>query len=264
MKNKNTYIAVAVVVIILLAILALKSNKASAPENTAAQNQPSNNSTGNNTANTSGKISNVVKIGQRPGTTKPATGIGTVSNLPDLDLIDKMLTLNLKDYPDVRITIEKVAFGRGAAIISPKCSGVPNVNFSTYLYPGDSICINPFMVDGSPGGIVAFHLLIENKGQLGFGGNSSTFKLHYIRANSSGALVNKFASALIDLGSYYLNPYTSKEVVFSYMVPQDQLVYDFVAGYNPPTIETKDLNAYDFSSNGILVDFSSNSLKIVK
>jgi hypothetical protein len=267
MKNKNIYIIVAVVVVIGALVILNKQNNASPiPESTANQKTTAEGKSAPNTKSTNVGVKSIqtTKTVQKQSTVSGTTVVNSAPNLPNLDFIDKRISLKLKDYPDVRITIEKIAFGRRGSIISPKCNGVPNADFGIYLYPDENTCINDFKVDGAPGGIVAFHILIDNKGQLGFGGSSNIFKLHYLRTDSSGQLVHKFASPIIDLSSYYLNPYTSKEVVFSYMVPEDQLLYDFVSGYKAPDFGNKSLNVYEFSSNGFLVDFASKNIKMVK
>lgn len=255
MKNKNIYIIVGIVVIILIAILALKPGSSIAPSKEVGE-------TGSNlnTGNTGSKTTKATETSP-----KSTTNTSSASNFPSIDFIDKRIYFEPSDFKNVKITIEKVAFGRGETVTSTGCSGIPNADFSTYLYPGSGICINESKVDGSPKGIVAFHVLIENNGQVGFGGSSNIFRLHYLRPDpASGKPVHKFANPLTDLSDHYINQFSSKEVILSYLVPEDQLVYDFVYGYKEPLLENKTLNVYDFSVNGFLVDFSSKNIKLVK
>jgi hypothetical protein len=186
------------------------------------------------------------------------------TNYPELDFIDQRLSFSLKDFKDVKITIEKVVFGRGDSVTSTGCTGIPNANFSTYLYPGSGVCISADNVDGSPRGIVALHLLIDNNGQVGFGGNSNLLRLHYLRSDSSGSPSMRFAHALSGLASYYIEGYSSREVILSYLVPEDQQVFDLVSGYKTPLPENKSLNVYEFSDSGFFVDFQNNLIKRIK
>ena len=265
MKDKNIYIIAGVVVIILAIVFFAKPKETIGPtgEGTEDQNKVEDRSNTSNTGtvtktNPSGQT---IKASQNT-TTKILTSNFT-ANLPSLDFIDKVTSLSIKDFPGAKITIQKIAFGRKDAVISAKCGGIPNANFSIYLYPGE-ICISDSEVDGSPRGIVSFHVLLENNGQIGIGGNPNTFRLHYLRSDSSGKPVHRFAYPLIDIESYYVNSYSSKEMMFSYLVPEDQLIYDFVVGYKESPTENKTLNVYDSSTNGLLVDFGSKTIKVVK
>lgn len=259
MKNKNVYIAGAIIVLIVAVIFITRpSGNSSVLKNVDDQKETLSKDSLIGT-----KSAQATKTGQKPAAAPSITGSKTASNLPEIDFIDKRLVFPLKDFPNVKITIEKVVFGRGETVTSTGCSGIPNADFNAYLYPGN-ICISDTKVDGSPRGIVAFHILVENNGQMGFGGVSNTLRLHYLRADSSGTPTHIFANPLMDLGSYYINSYSSKEIVLSYLVPENQLVYDLVAGYKEPSLEKRSLNVYDFSVNGLLVDFGSKSLKIVK
>jgi len=256
MKNRKVYIIIGVVVIIAVVIFVMKSGGIK----TALENMENQNKTSNKAPDATQTTKNTQK-----GTSKvSATNSSAALNFPEIDFIDKRIAFPLKDFPGLKITVEKVVFGRKSATISPGCSGIPNANFVTYLYPGSNICVSDSKVDGSPRGIVAFHLLVENNGQIGFGGNSNALKLHYLRSDPSGRPVHKFATPLIGLESYYVNQSSSKKIILSYLVPEDQLVYEFIAGYKEPPLENKSLNIYDFSVNGLLVDFGSKDLKVIK
>lgn len=260
MKNKNIYTIIGLVIIVLAGIIIVRSNKTSpVSQNPEQKIETSDQSSVSKPAT---KSSPTTKGGQS-SVSSPVVVRNSV-DLPDIDFINQRVSLNLKDFPDVKMTIEKVAFGRGETVVSTGCSGIPNANFSTYLYPGSGICIGKSEVDGSPMGVVAFHVLLENNGQFGFGGNANAIKLHYLRSDASGKPVSKFAIPLIDMGSYYINQSASKVVVLSYLVPEDQLIYDLVVGYKEPSLEKKGLNVYDFSTNGFLTDFGSKTLKIIK
>lgn len=262
MKNKNAYIIIGVIVVILIVFFALKSNvSAPSPE----EKQEKANATSSAVSSTGSKqTGNTGTAAKQTAAKISATKSAAVPNFPEIDFIDKRITFPLKDFPGVIIIIEKVAFGRGDAAISTGCGGIPNTNFSTYLYPGSSICLGNADVDGSPRGIVAFHILVENKSNIAFGGNSDTLKLHYLRSDSAGKPVYRFAYPIKGLGDYYINGYSSKEIIISFLVPEDQLLFNLVAGYKEPFVENKTLNVYDFSTNGLLVDFGSKILKIMK
>jgi hypothetical protein len=258
MNNKKVYIAIGIVAVVLVLFLASRPKNPITPPSSSEE-------TGNtqNTPGTSSKTSQTTKTTQSKTTVKTAS-VTTNENFPDMDFIDKRLVFSLKDFPNVKVTVERVAFGRGDAAISTGCTGVPNADFSAYLYPGSGICLGSDKVDGSPRGIVAFHMLIQNNSSVGFGGNSDVLRLQYLRSDSTGKPVYRFAYPLSGLTSYYIEGYSSKEVILSYLVPEDQLVFNLVSGYKEPTLENKTLNVYDFSTNGILIDFSSKTLKIVK
>lgn len=260
MKNKNIYILVGAVVVILVIFLAVKPKATEAPsiQNTEDGKTPSTSVTTSKPSQTG------TKSATKSQNQTSKTDYVAPSKLPNIDFMDQRLSFSVKDFPKVKITIEKVAFGRGETVISSGCTGIPNADFSAYLYPGNEICISDAKVDGAPRGIVAFHLLVENNGDIGFGGNSDTFKLHYLRSGASGGPVYKFAHPLIDLASYYVKWYSSEEIILSYLVPEDQLVFNLVSGYKEPISGNGISNVYDFSTNGILVDFGSRTLKIVK
>lgn len=259
--RKNIFIIVGIVIVILIAFFSLRPNKSIAPSETEGDaSSTSGTSTSGSGTKTSPKTSQTSKTSSKSTT---QTAVKT-SNLPEIDFINKRLVFPLKDFPDVKITVEQVVFGRGDAAMSTGCSGIPNADFSTYLYPGSGICLSTEKVDGSPRGIVALHILVENNGNIGFGGNSNLLMLHYLRSDSSGTPVHKFAYPIMGLGSYYVNGYSSKEMILSYLVPENQLVYDFVYGYKEPLVENKTLNVYDFSINGLQIDFGTKNIKIVK
>lgn len=259
MTNKNIYTIVGLVIIVLAGIIIARSNKTELVlDNAESETKTEEQSTVTKTAV---KSSGATKVTKESIVSAPS--VINTTNLPEIDFINKRTALDLKNFPKVKLTIEKVAFGRGDAVISTGCSGIPNANFNSYLYPG-SICLNKTDVDGSPRGIVAFHVLIENNGEIGFGGNSNVVKLHYLRSDASGKPVSKFATPLIDMDKYYINQYASKVVILSYLVPEDQMVYDLVIGYKEPALENRGLNVYDSSIHGFLVDFGTKNLKIVK
>lgn len=259
MKN-NIFIIVGIVVVVLIVVFSLKPSDSIAPSEETGDDKTAS-------SNTSGSGSVSPKTSQTSAGSKQTVSKTTAtktSNLPDIEFIDKRISFLLKDFPDVKVTVEKVVFGRGETVTSTGCTGIPNANFSTYLYPGSGICISETEVNGKPRGIVAFHMFIENNGQIGFGGNPDTFKLHYLGYDSSGKTVHKFANQITDFSKNYINQFTSKEIILSFLVPEDQLVYDFVYEYKEPSLENKSLNVYDFSVNGLFVDFGTKTLKIVK
>lgn len=262
MKSKYLYYIVVGVVIIGSVLYALKSdNKATdtgeevSDQKTEEVQKPGalQTKTGTETSTTESKTT----------TSNTSTG-STASKYPEMDFIDKRLSLNLAGFDNVKFTIEKVAFGRGDAAVSTGCSGVPNANFSVYLFPGSGICISADKVDGANRGIVAFHVLVENNGNIGFGGNSDLIKLHYLRSGTGGEVVHRFAYPILGLASYYINSYSSRNIVLSYLVPEDQNVYDLIIGYKEPAIEERSLDVYRFSSNGLLINFTTDDLKVVK
>lgn len=258
MQNKNIYIIAGIVILALIVFLAGRS-KVSAPS-------PSPEKAGEQQA----KTQNTAKPGTKPTQAAKATkqaetktaAATSPKKLPEMDFMDKRISFPLKNYPDVKVNVEQVVFGRGNAVLSESCSGIPNANFA-FLFPKGNMCINNTEVDGSQSGIVAVHLIIENNSQYGFGGNADVLRLSYLR-QGAGQLAYKFARPLIDLGSYYLNPYSSKRVMLSYLVPEDQLVFNLVSGYKEPLVENRTLNVFDFSTDGLLVDFQNKILKIVK
>lgn len=252
MKNKKILTFGIILVIIVAIIISLDfSSKPNQPnesqEEVAGKTGDKTNPTATNKVSTQSKI------------TQTAPKV----SYPEVEFLDKRTVFNLKDFPGAKFTIEKVVFGRGNLVISPECQGVPNTNFTTYLYPGSRACIKESVVDGSPVGILAFHLLVENNGNVAIGG-TDILKLHYLRSDPAGSPQFRFATPLIDLRSYYINGYSSKNIILSYLVPEDQLVYNLVAGYKEPSIENRTLNIYDFSKNGILIDFKSKNLTVVK
>lgn len=262
MINKNVYIIVGVLVFVLLIIFATKS-KETTPAITNQTNKTEETKSATNTTSSNPQTTTQTNKTQPTGATKTTPALKT-ANFPEIDFIDRRITFELEDFPNVKLNINRVVFGRGETVTSTGCSGIPNANFSTYLYPGSGICISSEKVDGSPRGIVAFHLLIENNGNIGFGGNSDTLKLHYLRLDSAGKPVYRFATPLMGLGSYYINGYSSREIILSYLVPEDQLIFNLVSGYKEPAPEKKTLNVYDFSTDGLLIDFTSKILKIIK
>ena len=264
MKNKNIYWIAGVVVVILIAFFAFRP-KTSAPSPAGTNEENGATSTTENSAVSGSKqTQSATKSSSKQNSAKTSPTISvTAASLPALDFIDKRIVFPLKDFPNVKITIEKVVFGRGDTVKDTGCTGILNADFSAYLYPG-SICISDAKIDGSPRGIVAIHALIENNGGIAFGGSSDLLKLNYSRPDSAGNLVFKFAYPLKGLASYYINGFSSKEMVLSYLVPEDQLVFNLVSGYKDPAPGNKDLNVYNFSTSGLLVDFGSKSLKIIK
>jgi hypothetical protein len=260
MKNQKILIGAGIVIIVLVLLLAFKNGEVTAPTETKEAGAPKAGlQTSKGTTNTKTSPS----TGQTTTKTASVTGV-KVSNLPEIDFIDKRLAFELKDYPGVKMTIEKVVFGRGEKVTSTGCSGIPNANFSTYLYPGSGICISESEVDGSERGVIAFHVLVENNSNFGFGGNSNVLRLHYLRSDSSGKPVDRFAHPLNDLSAYYINGYSSRDIILSYLVPEDQMVYQLVSGYKDPLYENKTLNVFDFSTNGFLIDWTTKSIKLVK
>lgn len=255
---KNKYIALIIlVVVVAIGAFAYSTNKISLNFNGSVE-EKTNENTPTDTTDTKGTTvkttkTNTVKV--------PATQTKT---LPEIEFINPVLSFNLANYDKVKFTIERVAFGRGDASTSTGCQGIPNTNFSTYLYPGSGICLGDAKVDGANRGIVAFHILIENNGQYGFGGDSNALKLHYLRSGSGGEITHRFAYPLNGLASYYLNPFSSKVVILSYLVPEDQRVFDLLVNYKAPSLENQTLNVYSNSTNGLLADFNSKSLKLVK
>jgi len=267
MENKNIYIIVGVVVIILLITFAIRKNDPAPPSETADEQSKTEGvsattSTGSRQVQTAG--TNSEQTAKQTGNQTSITDYVIPSNLPNIDFIDERIIFPLKDFPDVKVTIEKVAFGRGETVVSTGCSGIPNTNFSTYLYPGSGICISADKVDGSPRGIVAFHLLVENNGNIGFGGNSDILKLHYLRSDSTGKPSYRFAYPVMGLASYYISGYSSKEMILSYLVPEDQLIFNLVSGYKEPIQAVGTSSVYDFSTNGLLVDFGLKNINVVK
>jgi hypothetical protein len=262
MKSKYVYYAIVAVVIIGSLLYALKSDKestqtgdGSAEDEKAQEIQKTSTTpakTGTKTSTSGSK------------TTSTGTSESLTAKYPEMDFIDKRLFFNLAGFDNVKLTIEKIAFGRGDASMSTGCSGIPNANFSTYLYPGSGICISADKVDGAGRGIVAFHILVENNGNIGFGGNSNLIKLHYLRSGSGGEVAHRFAYPINGLASYYINGYSSRSIILSYLVPEDQLVYDLLVGYKEPSIEERSLDVYKFSSNGLLLNFGTKDIELVK
>lgn len=187
----------------------------------------------------------------------------TPTSQPEIELINLWLAFKLKKYSNVDTTLEKVVFGRGDAAISTGCSGIPNANFSTYLYPGSGICLGEAVVDGTKRGIVAIHMLIENNGNYGFGGNSDVMRLHYLRATSSGKAAHRFAYPISGLGSYYIQPYSSKEVILSFVVPEDQINFDLLFDYKGELSPDLSQNVYTNSSGGIFIDFEKKTVSLI-
>ena len=263
MARKNIYIWVAVIILILAAYyLYFKNPKLNNPisngetaSTTTSQSTPST-----KTSTKTGTKSVPKTIGALLEQSKNASSI----NYPNLDFIDTRTSFNLNNYNGVKVTIERIVFGRGEVVNSNGCSSILSPDFTAYFYPNGSICINQSDVDGAPHAIVSLHLLIDNSSQYGFGG-IDLFKLHYLRADPSGAAKDKFAYPLLGLSNYNLKPYTSKEVVLSYIVPQDQLSYDFLTNYTGPMFglppgET----VYKYSDQGLFINFSDKSISIVK
>lgn len=258
--KKNIFIIVGIIIIILIAFFSLRPNESIAPSETEKGASSTGDTTSINGTKTSSKTSQT-KTSSKSTT---QTAVVKTSTYPEIDFINKRVVFPLKDFPDVKVTVEQVVFGRGDAAMSTGCSGIPNADFSTYLYPGSGICLGTEKIDGSSRGIVAFHVLVENNGNIGFGGNSDLLMLHYLRSDSSGTPTHRFAYPIMGLGSYYINRYSSKEIIISYLVPENQLVYDFVYGYKEPLVENRTLNVYDFSINGLQIDFGTKNIKIVK
>jgi len=253
MSRKNILIGLVVIIVILALVMYSKNSPISTGINANSTSSPTTSTS--KTSNTSG----TVKIPKTIADIRATTNL----NLPALDIFEPMLTLDLKGYSGVKITVEKVVFGRGDNVTSTGCTGLPNINFTTYLYPNGSLCISKGTVDGVPRGIVALHVLIENKGPYGFGG-VDPFQLHYLRADVNGKMQDRFATALNGMTNNFLQPYTSKEVVLSYLVPQDQLNYDFLINYKTPLDPTPGKTVYDYSEQGLFLNFSTKALTIVK
>lgn len=184
--------------------------------------------------------------------------------LPELEIIDKRLAIGLKNYSNVDMTIDRVAIGRGEASVSTGCQGIPNTNFSTYLYPGSGVCIGAEEVDGVPRAILAVHALIENNGNYGFGGNGGAIVLHYLRASTLGKPVHRFAHPIWDLANYYIGPYSSKEVLLSYLIPEDQTAFDLLVDYGGLLEPNVGVDVYQSSAQGFFVDFKTKNLTLIK
>ena len=263
MENKNTYLAIGAIIVVVLVIVFLIKPNTPTKAPTEADNQEGVASS--TPTQSSGKKAPVAKTtSANLPATKASVAIAPVVSYPEIDFINQELVTKVSDFSDVKITIEQIVFGRGNAAISTGCTGIPNINFSTYLYPGNSICLSSEAIDGAPRGILAFRLLVENNGNIGFGGNPDTFLLHYTRADTTGTVKDKFAHPLADFSNYYIAGYASKQVVLSYLVPEDQLTYDLISGYQGPSLENKNLSIYDLSESGIFIDFGSKNIKIVK
>lgn len=259
MKNKKYLVvgAVAIVVVILI-ILQTGSGKEAANSDSA----------------TSTMETTTVK---KPSVSKPKTGAGTSqspstliktnvapSGYPEIEFIDKVLSFPVPNYDRVNVRVQKVAFGRGDAAQSTGCKGVPNTNFASYLYPGDSICIGSDSVDGASRGILALHMLIENNGSYNFGGNAKTIELHYLRANADGVSAHRFAYPLNSLAAYNITPYNSREVILSYLVPEDQTNFDLLFDYKGTPSPDLSQNVYGSASGGLFINFSSKSISLIK
>ena len=259
MQNKKIYLWV-VVVIIIVAGYYLYSKK------TPTEQEPTVDEAGNTseTTQTSGSTSKTGSktttktIGALIAETKNATN----TKLPDLDFINTRTVVNLKSYNNVKITIEKVSFGRGEIVNSNGCSKPLDANFTTYFYPQGTVCIGDANVDGAPHGLVSLLILVENGGYLGFGG-TDLFKLHYLRADQAGIAKDKFAFPLLSMSNYYLQPYTAKEIVLTYVVPEDQLSYDFLVNYTVP-ITGVNKDVYQYSDQGLFIDFKAKTIAVVK
>lgn len=267
MKNKKVYLIAGLVVVVLIILFATSSKDSPdpiAPEgNTKTQESALPDKEAPAATVKTAEVAKAAPTTQTQ-TKAPVSEKPKVAGLAEIEFIDKRIVFPLKNYPQVKVTIEKVVFGRGETVQSTGCSGVPNANFSTYLYPGSGVCISNKTVDGVPLGIVALHILIENNGSVGFGGNSDTLRLHYLRSDSAGAPAYRFAYPLSGLAGYYIEGYSSREVILSYLVPQDQSVFNFVADYKEPIEGGGISNVFNYSANGLQIDFGSDSLKVVK
>ena len=261
MKNKKYLIAgvVIVAIVIVLVVGNKEAEKAVNDESVASTTE---------TVVKKPQIKPVSKPKAETDTSKsPSTLIKTntaPSGYPEIEFIDKTLSFPLPNYDRINVRAQKVVFGRGEATASTGCQGIPNTNFAAYLYPGDGICISNDLVDGAPRGIIALHLLIENNGNYNFGGNSKVMQLHYLRASSSGAPVHRFAYPLNSLASYNIVPYSSKEIILSYLVPEDQpnfnLLFDYTGVLSPDLSQ----NVYANASGGLFIDFKNKTVSLIK
>jgi|SRR3989344_1560763 len=252
MKNKF-WIGGILVVVVLLAIFALKNGGEKAPDTTLdATEQTSSKTATPKSTNTSKTPSSLVQTNSTP------------TGLPEIEFIDKILSFSLKNYDKVNVRIQKVAFGRGDATESTGCQGIPNTNFSAYLYPGSSVCLGNDLVDGSKRGILAIHLLIENNGNYNFGGNAGTMRLHYLRSNAEGVPVHRFAYPLTSLASYNIGSYSSREIILSYLVPEDQQFFNFLIDHSGELPSDISKNVYQNATQGVSINFKTKIISIVK
>jgi hypothetical protein len=255
---KNTKLIIVVVVVLALVALALARSVKPGEVGVDGGSSTSTGSISTQNTKPTTKSSNAGTI--KSTLIKTAA---TESGLPEIEFLDKTLSFPMPGYDGVNIRVQKIAFGRGDAVNSTGCQGIPNTNFSTYLYPGNGICIPAKTVDGVPRGILAIHLLIENNGRYNFGGNTSTLKLHYLRIGSTIKPVHKFADALSSLENYNITPYSSKEVVLSYLVPEDQKQFDLLFDYKGVILPDPAHNVYTDSNGGLFIDFSKKTFELI-
>jgi len=260
MPNKKYLIAGAVLVAIVLIVMV----------GSYATDDREDNEVATSTVETTAQKPSAPKIqSKNTGTADkaPSTLIKTnmaPSGFPEIEFIDKILSFALPNYERINVRVQKIAFGRGEAAASTGCKGIPNTNFSTYLYPGSGICISNDLINGVPRGILALHLIIENNGSYNFGGNAKVMQLHYLRASPGESATHRFAYPLNSLANYNIVPYTSKEVILSFLVPEDQKNFDLLFDYDGVPSLSLAQNVYADSKGGLFIDFSSKSLSHIK
>jgi hypothetical protein len=252
MNKRNLLIVICLVIVIVLVFL-LKKNP-----DTVSNNQ--------NATTTSQVVKKTISTNTQTNTNSPSLTKTSAPSIgfPEIEFIDKKINLPLKNYSSVVISIDQIVFGRGNSVISPGCSGGPSSNYSTYFYPVAGTCITSDPVDGSPRALLAINAIIQNNGPANFGGIADVVKLHYLRATSDGKPVHKFAYPISSLATYTISPYSSKQVILSFLVPEDEQVFDLLINYSGELSPDVSKDVYQSSIQGLFINFKTKSVTIVK